>query len=197
MKKLIAGLSLFALAFAVMPAGAATISNVADSTARITYRLSTLLNLSNSNSADISNEIVTSANSGNNSISSSDFQSGTGISTGNATSVADILNEANDTSVTTELDTDFGPTGEDLVTNIWDDSDARIRNRQRERQTISNSNTVEVMNAVVTGSDTGSNETTSDEGLQESSITTGEAASATGVTSRFNRVMESISRMIR
>ncbi|HYC79929.1 MAG TPA: hypothetical protein VEC17_02790 [Candidatus Binatia bacterium] len=197
MKKLIAGLSLLALAVAVVPAGAATISNVAGSTAEIRYRLSSMLSLTNSNDAELQNEVAVGSNSGGNSMTSVAFQSHTGVTTGDATGVVEVLNEANVVEVDTSLDWDFGPASDDHINSIWDGSDVLIRNRQTDDQSVTNTNTVANANAIAVAGNTGDNTTSSDEGLQNASITTGASASAAGLTNRFNRISESITRMVR
>lgn len=196
MKKLIAGLSLAALLLAVLPAGAATISNVFDdSTAKIKYSLWASFGGTNTNEAMIQNELSSMANSGHNHNDSDEFQSNTSINTGDAGAATMIENQANEIVVNSNLNIDFG-SDSDSINNVADNAYAKVSNYQKVSEGFDNVNAVVVSNYGAAKANTGYNSNESDEGLQHAGITSGSSVSTGAVLNQFNKISESFTRMI-
>lgn len=199
MKKLVTLLSIAALVAVAIPASAATITNTNDgSWAKISYWLGVHLTGTNTNTAEIINEVTSAANSGGNFIDSTEYQSGTTIRTGSAEAVTSVNNEANLITIDSSLDTSlFDGNNNDSIDMTNDESAAAIKQNQHVMEDDFNTNLVAVANLAASIANTGDNATTSGEELQTSTIDAGAASSGSVVTNLFNKISQTFHRVIR
>ncbi|MDP4000621.1 MAG: hypothetical protein Q8P83_00015 [bacterium] len=199
MKKLIAGIGLMAMLLVVgASAQAGLIDQISDSstgTISVTKLIKALIR-NNNNSANINNTSVKStANSGTNTVSSTDDQSGTQVNTGATDSVSGVDNAANTNAVAEDYET--GCDCEDSVTNVSDDSHGTATSTDTLDNDIVNNNEVTVNNTVDSEGDSGTNSVSSGDSLTNTTVGTGASQSATGVLNTFNTNLKDIMRRVR
>ncbi|MBI3952703.1 MAG: hypothetical protein HY336_01980 [Candidatus Doudnabacteria bacterium] len=197
MKKVIGGLSLLALMALALPAGAANIESINDSSvAKIKYRLMLNISSSNNNLAAIDNQVTATSNSGGNTIESAGFQSGTVLTTGEAGAVTEIDNTANSIELDSSTEVEFGSEN-DQILSVNGSSTAKVKNTQDIVEGFANLNDVSVLNVGTAVANSGENQTVSEEGLQNSEIRAGNAITASVVANRFNRISQVLTRIVR
>lgn len=197
MKTFISVLSLAALVVFAVPASAATISSTNDGAlARISYWLNVNFTGTNTNTAEIINEVAATSNSGDNSITSDEYQSGTTITTGAAEAITSVENQANLITVDSTAEVVFGTNGNDRIEST-NDSTAIIRLRENIAEDYVNQNLVGVANFSAATANSGMNATDSGEELQNAGITAGTATTGSVVTNIFNKITETFHRHIR
>lgn len=197
MKKIIAGIGVAALALvAASPASAAIVRNIGDnSVGSILTMFGATFNFATSNTANISNNVTTSSNTGGNIVMSDDDQRDTQLTSGAASSGSAVENAANTTMVSTELDTP--DTTGDIVEDINDDSNGSITTTDTLDDQFDATNDVTVDNAVDASSQTGLNQVISGDSLLNTKLNTGIGDSATVVSNAFNLTVKEILRKIR
>lgn len=196
MKKLIAAAGILTLALVFSPALGATIDGVSDdSTATSLAKYLIHVVMKNNNNAVINNHVTSSANSGGNTITSADDQSGTQLATGSASSATLVSNTANSNLVSEQYEASDGADNE--IKNVSDSSAATTISDDTLDNEIENNNDVTVDNQVEAVSDTGNNLISSGDSLQDAHGTTGASDSGTGVLNNFNTNVKEIIRTIR
>lgn len=196
MKKIIAGLGIFSLAFVLTGvADAAMIKNIKDSsssTVTLSHLIKVLM-LNNNNTADITNASVTStANSGANSFTSADDQSGSTLMTG-ATEAATLADNGANTNILAE-EVESAVDDPHVVDGVDDSSSGDIDQSDEINNDMTNNNDVDVDNDVDADADSGTNAATSGDSLTATSFTTGKSVAATGTATLVNSNLKDIIR---
>lgn len=180
----------------VPPVQAATVDNVENESSVLVRGIWFFrLLLQNDNTAQIGNNITTSARSGENVVDSLDDQSDTTLMTGGTFSGSAVENTANTNE--TVVDVESTPSTDDSVDTVTDESSVELTTEDSIDNQAQTANEVVVENNVDTTSDTGLNRVTSGDDLDRTTLWTGIANSATAVSNWFNREMFSFVRRLR
>ena len=159
MKKVIAGLSIAALAAVAMPAFANnTISKIGDdSAAKIFNKVSTWANVTNMSTAVVTSANSSEAKTGNNTIFGKDDAEDNAILTGDAVSGVELDNKVNTTLSNLEVSSSCDCL-DNSITEVDDDSYAKIYSKNKTGATHTNFDTAVVTNLSGSSAKTGGNE---------------------------------------
>ena len=196
MKKVLVGVTVAAVALLMaLPTQAALIKNIKDSS--IGSSLATwLINvvMRNGNNSGITNVVTSSGNSGNNTHTSADDQTGSDIVTGTASSSTGVENTANNNLLNEEYESSNGADNE--VNDVDDDSNGSATSSDDLDNFMDNDNKSSVSNVNDAKATSGVNVVSSGDSLTSSSTTTGGAAGATFTVNSFNVNVKSVVRRI-
>lgn len=196
MKKVLVGVTVAAVALLMaLPTQAALIKNIKDSS--IGSSLATwLINvvMRNGNNSGITNVVTSSGNSGNNTHTSVDDQTGSDIVTGTASSSTGVENTANNNLLNEEYESSNGADNE--VNDVDDDSNGSATSSDTLDNFMDNDNWSSVSNVNDAAATSGVNVVSSGDSLTSSSTTTGGAAGATFTVNSFNVNVKSVVRRI-
>ena len=196
MKKVLVGVTVAAVALLMaLPTQAALIKNIKDSS--IGSSLATWLIkvvMRNGNNSGITNVVTSSGNSGNNTHTSVDDQTGSDIVTGTASSSTGVENTANNNLLNEEYESSNGADNE--VNDVDDDSNGSATSSDTLDNFMDNDNWSSVSNVNDAAATSGVNVVSSGDSLTSSSTTTGGAAGATFTVNSFNVNVKSVVRRI-
>lgn len=196
MKKVFAGAVVAVFAFAVAASSqAALIKNINDSsvaTSTATWLISVLMN--NLNGIGFTNTVTSTGNSGANTHVSADDQSNSSVSTGNADSASLADNNANNNLLSEEYESSNGADND--IQDVDDSSVATTTSDDTLENEMNNKNETEFKNGVDSTGNSGTNAVVSGDSLSDSSTSTGNAGSASGVLNGFNTNIKSVVRRI-
>jgi hypothetical protein len=187
MKKIIAAAALGAIALtSAGVASAASIKWVKDeSAAKIKYDSYFKADADVTQKAYIVNGAASGSNSGGNTVVSADDQKGTSIYTGDAGAITEVSNKANSSDVTIKSKGSCGC--DDEIKGIDDSSEASIKHEETTKEEADAYQKVEAATVAGAVSDTGNNGVLSGDSLKGTTVTSGEALSATEIKNKFNK----------
>lgn len=186
MKKLVSFAAAFALILGTAGTAAAAILVDDDSDFdRVRSRFNTLT-LTNSNSAVLSNVVVSTSLTGDNHILADEDVENGSVTSGDAEAAAEVENVANEIDAEAEFSPAAGVATEEDVT-VNDDSEMDDTDTETNTAAEVNANAVSATNAVVTTGVSGGNTVESeDDDVEGGTVESGSASTASSISQAFN-----------
>jgi hypothetical protein len=195
MKKLIAGISVFALAFFATGASASTVDGVNDDSS-VSIAKQFVLSISGqvSNSFSVSNSIYSGSNTGGNSITADEDVEDASISSGDAHAASAAETTGGDVDVVVDIDADNCGCEETEISDVDDDSDVTVDESMEVSFDVDVTNEGDVDNDLSADAQAGDNSISSEnDDVEGADISTGEAVTASVAKTEFGRIMQRIS----